>query len=320
MAHMTIRYLKTFIAIAERGSFAAAARYLNLTQSAISMQMKTLEDDLERKLFDRSKRPPQFTPAGRALIPKARKAIEAFELLMEDEGEQDPQVISGKIHIGAVPSIMSDMVPRALYALNARHPELHVSLTMGSSADLVEQVATGRLNAAIISDLNAKQDALVWRPIVKEPLVLIVPANAPDKTAIEFLKDDPFIRYTRQAWVGQLIDRLLKKHRLSVNDTMTLDTLDAVTAMVYHGLGVSIVPASTVQSPHAFPVRQINLPSPPVYRVLGFLEHRDNDRSAATDALLYELSNLVSDGSNSPHMPIKLTARRRRAGSRKGKG
>ena len=308
---MTIRYLKTFIAISERGSFAAAARYLNLTQSAISMQMKTLEEDLACKLFDRSKRPPQFTEAGRVLIPKARAAIHAFEQLTVDEGSTDPNLIAGKVRIGAVPSVMTGMMPKALVALKAKHPRLHVELTMGLSADLVEQVATGKVNAAVLSDLHAQQDGLNWVPFAREPLILIVPVDAPDKSPEQYLKSYPFIRYTRQAWVGQLIDRLLKQCHFSVDEVMTLDTLEAITSMVYHGLGVSIIPSRIVETPLPLPVRQIALPKPVVSRVLGLLEHRDNELSGATNALLSELKHLVEtarqDSRNGSYSPSEAT-------------
>lgn len=84
---MSIRYLKTLLAIAEKGSFAAAARTVNLTQSAVSMQMKALEDDLGLSLFDRSRRPPVLTEAGKALVPRARQIVVSYENLGNFKGD-----------------------------------------------------------------------------------------------------------------------------------------------------------------------------------------------------------------------------------------
>ncbi len=296
---MSIRYLKTYIAIHELGSFAAAARFLNLTQSAISMQMKALEEDLSIKLFDRTKRPPQFTEAGANLIPKARKAINAFEQLSTlDDNKLDAQGLNGKLVIGAVPSVLTGIMPKALVALRDKHPGIHVELTMDLSACLVEQVATRKVNAAIVSDLMAQQDGLQWEPFAHEPLVLIVPIDAPNLSAEQFLSSYPFIRYTRQAWFGQLIDRLLKNHGFTVNETMTMHTLEAVSTMVYHGLGISIVPIRVVEQPRPLPVRQLSLPDPVVTRVLGLLSHRDNDKAPATKALYRELKFIADLGAH----------------------
>src|SRR5258708_6623390 len=137
---MSIRDLKTFLAIADCGSFASAARVVHRTQSAVTAQVKALEDDLGVQLFDRSKRPPLLTDAGRAFVSKTAEVVQAYELLFREAGGA---AIEGRMRLGAVSTLITGRLPRGLVALRAKYPRLRIELTMGPSADLVEKVRRG---------------------------------------------------------------------------------------------------------------------------------------------------------------------------------
>lgn len=289
---MTIRLLRTLLAIAERGSFAAAARGVHLTESAVSMQMKALEAELGVELFDRSTRPPALTEAARALLPEARELVAGFERLARHGTDEGP--MQGHLRLGAVPSVITGVLPAAIAALRRRHPGVHVEIAMALSAELVERVERRALDAAIVSELGKVPAGCQWTPFAREPLVLIAPPDAPDRTAGELLAAYPFIRYTRQAWVGRLIHTTMRRRRLKVAEAMTLDTLEAVTAMVSHGLGVSIVPERGKGVPLVYPVRTVALPEPTVRRVVGLLRPSEHAKAALADALLVELAAMTS--------------------------
>jgi DNA-binding transcriptional LysR family regulator len=291
---MSIRHLRTLLAIAERGSFAAAARDIHLTESAVSMQMKALEEELGLALFDRSKRPPVLTEAGRALLPEAKELVGGYERLARRKDELQP--VQGHLRLGAVPSVITGILPGAIAALRRKHPGVHVEITMALSAELVERVGRRRLDAAVVSELSKVPSGLLWSPFVREPLVLIAPPDAPDRPAGELLARFPFIRYTRQAWVGRLIHATMKRRRIKVTEAMTLDTLEAVTAMVSQGLGVSIVPDRGHGVAFAFPVRSVTLPGPTVRRVVGLLRPDGHDKASLADALLAELATVAGHG------------------------
>lgn len=304
---MSLRALRTLLAIAERGSFAAAAKACHLTESAVSMQMKALEAELGVTLFDRSVRPPQLTREALGLIEHAEAALTAYERLVE-RVKDEPEVV-GALGLGAVPSVMSGLLPRALAQLARHHPGVHVAVAMGLSAELVERVTTGKLDAAVVSELRRTPRGLIWQPFLEEPLVLAVPLDAPGEDAAKLLARYPFIRYTRQAWVGELIDDLLKRRRLSVREAMTLDTLEAVTAMVHHGLGVSIIPAQSSLGAHAAPVRHVALPGPPVRRVVGLIYRAGGQQERLAAALLGELQQVTGRATDEIGEP---TSRKRR--------
>lgn len=286
---MSIRDLKTFLAIAESGSFTGAARSVHRTQSAITVQMKTLEEELDILLFDRSKRPPVLTAAGRTFVAKAAEVVHSYELLFQETAGVP---VEGHLRLGAVPTMVTGRLPRALIALRGKYPRLRIELTMGLSADLVEKVQRGVLDAAIVGEWREGSSGLKWLPFAYEPLVLIAPIDAPELSAEELVTSMPFIRYTRQAWVGDLIDGFLRKRRLKVDEVMTLDTLEAITTMVHHGLGVSVVPLRGAIDPFALPVRRLAFSGPAVHRAIGLVQAPDNAKAALSETLYAELKNL----------------------------
>lgn len=303
---MSIRHLRTLLAIAERGSFAAAAKDVHLTQSAVSMQMKALEEELGITLFDRTTRPPALTEAARALLPGAEELVRGYGRLVRRK-EDDPAV-AGHLRLGAVPSVITGILPRVIAALRRRHPGVHVEIAMALSAELVERLTRRKLDAVIVSELARVPPGFRWSPFAREPLVLIAPMDAPERSAQELLSSYPFIRYSRQAWVGRLIDTMLERRRIKVEEAMTLDTLEAVTAMVAHGLGVSIVPQRGPGVPLPFPVRPVALPSPAVHREIGLLQAKEHAKSALAQALLDELAGYTA-GDRKPSRPTSRKAR-----------
>ncbi len=269
------------------------------------MQMKALEEELGLALFDRSKRPPALTEAGRSLLPEAKELVGGYERLARRKDEMQP--VEGQLRLGAVPSVITGILPGAIAAMRRKHPGVHVEIAMALSAELVERVGRRRLDAAVVSELSKVPSGLLWLPFAREPLVLIAPPDAPDRPAGELLASYPFIRYTRQAWVGRLIHATMKRRRIKVTETMTLDTLEAVTAMVSHGLGVSIVPDRGRGVAFAFPVRAVPLPGPAVHRVVGLLRPDNHAKASLAEALLAELATLAA---RDPGARRRITSRK----------
>jgi DNA-binding transcriptional LysR family regulator len=145
--------------------------------------------------------------------------------------------------------------------------------------------------------------------------VLIVPLDAPDHSAEQLLASYPFIRYTRAAWVGKLIDRYIKRRRLPVNETMMLDTLEAITTMVHYGLGVSIVPLRCATAAIDLPVRRIAFKGASAQRVLGLVQSVGHPKATLVGALLSELKSASASGAAGPS-PVKSPVKKRK-GSKK---
>lgn len=288
---MSLHALRSLLAIAEAGSFAGAARALNLSQSAISTQMKALEAELSTRLFDRSKRPPAITEAGALVLAKARELIARYEDLQGELAQANP--VEGRLRLGAVGSVLTGLMPAVLTAMRCQHPSIHVEIVSGFSPDLLRQVNNRTLDAAIISDYDASLRDMAWRPFLRERLVMIAPAQARERGARRLAEAYPFIRYSPNAPVGRIIDAALRDSGLHVREAMRLDWLEAIEAMVSHGHGISIVPERRFQGAQALPLRKLGLGSGPYHRTLGLIEPAGERKRMLTDALLAQLTTLA---------------------------
>ncbi|MGI9388035.1 MAG: LysR substrate-binding domain-containing protein, partial [Methyloligellaceae bacterium] len=285
---MSIRRLKTLIAIAEKGSFAGASEVVHVSQAAVSQQMKSLEEELQVVLFDRSKRPPELNQQGLALTAKAREVVHSYDAMLQSLFGDG--ALRGQLMLGAVPTTLSGLVPRTVSALKMIYPDLGIRIIPGLSAELMPQVDRSYLDAAIISEPRYIPNHMNWQPFAAEPLVLLAPFRAPSDDPLELLATYPYIRFTRRAWVGSLIDQWLEANQIGVNEAMELDTLESVSANVFHNLGVSIVPFRSVPSPHPLPVKRIPLRPTAKSRILGVISRQDCVSYRMIEVLVKELT------------------------------
>ena len=286
---MSIRQLRTFIAIAEHGTFAAAAEAMALTQSAVSVQVKNIEDEMGKELFDRSKRPPVLNEAGRALVPHARKLISEYDALRDHIS--DDSAYEGAFRLGSVGSLLTGFIPSVLITLKERYPRLHIELASGFTSELVTLVDRGALDAAIVSDLKDPPAGLNWMPFLREPLVLIAPPDAPDLTAQQLVETYPFIRYVPETSVGKVIDAAIRAAKLKPREQMRLDWIEAIEAMVSAGLGVSVVPAREHQRSHRPPVKRVAFGKSVRYRTLGLVQRAGDETNGFSTPLFETLKS-----------------------------
>lgn len=272
---MDLRHLKTLIAIAENGSFAAAGDAIGLTQSAVSLHVKALEDVLDTKLFDRTTRPPRINARGRNLVNRAREIVEQCEALNEVVAGE---ALAGSLDIGSVPTLLSGVLPPALRVIRERHPDLRIRVSSGLSADLVSRVHKGEMDAAIVTEPSNLLTGMSWHAVTEEPLVVIAPEGTVGETDRDLLQAAPFIRFQRFAWAGRLIDTHLKDRGIRVVTGMEIDSLEAVAAMVENGLGVSVVPDRAGPELSSNVVK-VPFGDPPICRVIGVVERRDNPKA-----------------------------------------
>ncbi len=289
---MSIRHLKTLVAIADKGSFFGAADAVFITQAAVSMQMKALEDDLGLVLFDRTKRPPMLNEAGLTLVPKARAIVQSYDKFMQSSSSIED--LAGNLHLGAVPTIFNGILPSALVSLREFAPQLHVTVSSGLSSSLVQQVERGAIDAAIISEPPHERPGLNWTMIGKEELVVIASLDTPNLSPEKLLESNPFIRFNRSAWVGKIIEDYFSEQGICVKETMELNTLEALSSMVYYGLGVSVVPRRKASYPGALALKQLSFSKNIPYRSLGLIERDDNPKRKFTEVLTIELAREIA--------------------------
>ena len=288
---MSIRRLKTLIAVAEKGTFAAAATARFVSHAAVSQQMKTLEDELDVSIFDRSRRSPVLNQHGRNLVAKARDVVHAYNNMVSSVHDDDRVV--GELVFGAVSTCMTSLVPRVVGMLKRRYPKLHVRVVPGLSAELQIQVERGYLDAAVLSEPPFLPNGLSWRAFAEEPLILLASLEEESDDPEWLLESRPFIRFNRRAWLGRQIDEWLQANKLNIREGMELDTLESISSMVFYQLGVSIVPRRCVPSARPLPLKRIPLGPSARPRILGVVARKDGLKFQLLEVLLAELVELV---------------------------
>lgn len=284
---MDIRFLKTLVAVAEQGSFAAAANAVGLSPSAVSMQIRSLEANLSIELFDRSHRPPTLNDNGLALLTTARKIVDLHDSLRD--AVEAPDACAGKLRLGVIPTALSSFVPAVLAKLAATHPRIEMQIVTGMNTALFQLLKNGDLDAAIIGQPPQLPANLRWSIIAEELICVLARSDLPQDSAAALLKAHPYIKLVRGAWQLRLIDEQLAKFSITPRTIMELDSIEAVALMVHHGLGVSIVPSRVVEPLLNFPLRWLPFGQPPLKRVLGLVDHLGSSKQRIVEALAAQI-------------------------------
>ncbi|MFK7746415.1 MAG: LysR family transcriptional regulator [Roseobacter sp.] len=288
---MTIRKLRTLVAIAETQTFSAAADVVHVTHAAVSQQMQALEAELGVTLFDRSKRTPQLTPVAHRIVVKARGLIADYDnlvpMVLNDSG------LNGTITLGVLRTTLTGLTPQAMAVLKSKYPDLGLHIKPGLTATLLAEIERGNLDAAITSQPHQMPASMSFRALAQEPMQLIAALEEPEDDPFKLIKTRPFIRFDRTAVVGALIDNWILSNRIQVNEAMELDSPEAIASMVQANLGVSIVPDLAVKPADRVPVKRLCLgPDAPV-RTLGLMYRNDQVKAQAIDAVYASFSQVI---------------------------
>jgi DNA-binding transcriptional LysR family regulator len=322
---MNLRFLKTFVAVANQGNFARAANAVGLTQSAVSMQMRALENLLGVQLFDRTKRPAVISEQGEALVKRAREIVELYASLVKDV--TGPDDLPTVLRLGAVRSTLCGIVPRALAALNRQFPGVCFSVVGGLPGDLIVKVEAGELDGAMVSEPLYLPPQTRWEPIMDEPMVVIAPSEAHGESAEELLTSYPYIGLNRGDWGSRVIDEYLNGRGIILRPILEFQNSEAVIMTVQRGLGVSILHQGCLDHPLQLMLRRVSLRDPPLTRRLGLLSRQVGQRTPLFDALRQELERLAAEqrdlwwplGSDDPAAADKPAPRAKARSSRSAK-
>ena len=288
---MSITLLRTLIAVADTGSFALAASKVFVSQAAVGQQMRKLEADLGVVLFDRKGRSPKLNSVGEAVVVRARDVIERYDNLLQDLTPGDD--LLGEITIGAIPSLISAMVPLAIRRLRERYPLLRTRVISGLTDELQDQVEHGAIDMAISAAPRLQRRGQKWQPFAEEKFVLIAGAEEQEDDPMTLLHGRPYIRHQRRTAGGLMAEEWLLKYAPRVETMMELQSLEALVTMVAHGHGVSVVPSACVPDANFAQLRQIALPGKPPVRQLGILTQTESAKSPLVDAMLTALVETV---------------------------
>lgn len=244
---MSLGAYEVFIAIAERGSLAAAAQQLHLSPSAVSHALTAFEQDLGFSLFVRNRSGVKLTVSGEALMPSVRAVLNANEALHQQAARLQG-LQTGTVHLGAFSSVSIAWVPRLISGFTQRYPHIHVVVEQGGYEDVTDWLLTQKVDLGFVTVPGAPGLELV--PVYDDPLVCIAPAHFKPVhrhfvTVAELSEQDGVVQ--RDDY-GKEIQGLLSQNKIALKTRARGIDDAAIIAMVDSGLGVGVMAELTARN------------------------------------------------------------------------
>jgi len=200
----------------------------------------------------------------------------------------------GELKLGAFVSAMTTLLPPVLKGLYETYPQLEVLVTPGHSVELCRLVAAGELDAAfVVEPPFTIPKSCEWQSLMAEPIVLMAPRRWRDAEPLHLLKTEPYIRYDRKVLGGQLAERYLKAQGIRPLQRLEIDGLMAISNLVAHEIGVSLVPDWAPMWQASLPISRIPLPGHVPVRRVGMIWARRGPRVSLVSKVLAQSQALM---------------------------
>jgi DNA-binding transcriptional LysR family regulator len=249
---MDTRQLAAFCEVVERRSFSRAAERLGVTQPAVSLQVRALEERLGQRLLDRSGRRVEPTEAGLRLYRGAQRLLQAEVQLLEELAEEEGGRLHGELAIGASTGPGAHLVPLLLCEFQRGHPDLGVALSISDTQTVIDRVAGRELELGVVGALR-RHRALRFEPLVRDEIVLAVPPGhrfAGREVPVDELKAETLIVMQEGAGVRQVIEAELRRAGLRLRELgarLELGLQESVKAAVGAGYGIAFISRTAVE-------------------------------------------------------------------------
>ena len=247
---MEIRQLRAFVAIAESGTFTAGALRVHVTQAAISMQIRQLENEIGARVFVRAPRHVILTEAGEQLLRRARHILREHDAALDEIAEL-AGAERGRLRIGSASAmVLTEQLPSVLKELRKQHPAAEISVMSGTSEVLVDQILAGEVDIAFVS-LPVDVRGIKTERLSEDQLVAIASPRhkfAKQRTISAFtLAGERLILGERGGNTRRLIDQFFAQAGVTLRVAMELSRQQAIKRMVEEDMGVGIVPLQSVK-------------------------------------------------------------------------
>jgi DNA-binding transcriptional LysR family regulator len=250
---MDTRQLASFCAVVDNQSFSLAAEQLGVTQPAVSLQIRSLEQRLGRRLLDRSGRRVEPTEAGLRLYRSAQRMLALEEQLVEEVADASEGELAGKLELGASTGPGGSVVPLLLCEFQRANPSVRISLTVSDTQTIVDQVAGRELAVGIVGAAR-RHRGITFEPLFRDEVVLACPpghAFAGRTITLEELQSEAPIVMQEGAGVRQVIDDALRAAGLRERHSqvsLELGLQESVKSAVAAGYGVTFISRSAIEA------------------------------------------------------------------------
>ncbi len=285
---MDFDQLVTFLEVAKLGSFSRAGEKVFRSQSAVSAQVRQLEEDYGERLFDRSGKKVMLTPAGEVLFEYARRLLTLRDESMRAVADQGTTP-RGTLAIGANEATCLYVLPGVFSEYHRLYPDVQISIYRNFSRKILERVEEGALDVGIVT-LPVRAPSLKVHPIFRDRLVLMVRPDNPlasrSSVTIASIAEQPLI-FPKTGYTRQMLDKLFRPYRSRLRVTMELPSVGMIKRFVAAGLGVSLISESfAAEEVRAGEVRLLTIADAELHRHLGIIHRRDRSLPRAASAFI----------------------------------
>lgn len=245
---MDLRQLEIVRAVAETGSFTAAARKLHVSQSAVSRQVLLLEEELREPLFLRLGRKVRLTDAGEALLQLSRRVL--TDIRETAAAIADHQAaLKGTLRLGGGMTVCLHVFPDLLREYRRKHREVEVKLTTGATPQMVERLRAGALDVALLT-LPVDGADLMQVQVMREELLLATHPSHPlarqRHIAPADLDGRPCVLFERGSSTRRVIDEMFVREQIQPRIVMETENVEILKALTSSGMGMTIVPYQAI--------------------------------------------------------------------------
>ncbi|MET0028914.1 MAG: LysR family transcriptional regulator [Candidatus Thiodiazotropha sp.] len=246
--HTTLRQLKVFQVVAEHLNYTRAAKALHLTQPAVSMQVKQLEEAVGLPLFEQAGKKILLSEAGREIYQYARTIFQTFEE-MEEVIASLKGLGTGHLNI-AVASTVNYFAPRLLAAFARSYPGIDLHLDVTNRQRLMGLLKSNHIDIVLMG-LPPEDIDLEYEPFMENPLVVIAPPGHPlegvSRVPVQRLKDEVFIMREEGSGTRLAMERFFAEQHIEISAGMQMTRNEAIKQAVRAGMGLSVVSTHTIE-------------------------------------------------------------------------
>ena len=310
--NVNLKLLQTFLLVAEHGSFRQAAEHSNRTPSAVSMQVKHLEDQIGFPLFNRTTRRVELTLEGRHLLAKARTALGELSTGL-NELRDAVHIRRGLVTLASSPTVAATRLPSILVRFERDYPKVTVRVRELVASDLFESIRKQEVDFGIGPTIPSMHD-YHFQPILRDELCALIPQGHPlakkRKVSVRDLDRVPTIMLNTGAAMRRLIDDAARASGISLNVKYEVHQPHTLVAFAAAGLGIAIVPRIAVPPDQSLHLRAVALSDPRIVREMSIITARGQQLSLMAGELAGQIvrsfgggADLV-EGAILPELPV----------------
>jgi LysR family transcriptional regulator, hydrogen peroxide-inducible genes activator len=283
---MNFRDLEYLVAVAKYQHFGKASDACFVSQPALSMQLKKLEDELGVMLFERTNRQVLITEMGQYIVDRAQEILKQKRALI-DYAKMTNNPLGGRMRFGAFPTLAPYLFPLIMFKLHKQLPDLEFELIEEKTNVLVEKLLSGEIDVALLA-LPVLDEHFQATHLFDDPFYLAVPANHPlsqyQKVTQRQLANETILLLEEGHCLRAQALELCQKNKMEENTQYRAASLEMLRQMVIAGQGITLIPEiAVIKNRH---IHHLNFSTPVPYRKIAFVTRKSNSRTACFEIMI----------------------------------